>query len=216
MTRQSELRTAQPPRARAAPPGVAVAAADSRPRRNVSPADHRRPVDAGPAQPRAIPGVSIHAFCEASATAEAMQAASADRRVARAHVEVSTGGIDAAVADCAAERAPNILVVETSLPRPLMLARLEALTGRCDPSTKLILIGHLNDIGLYRELMRRGIGEYLIAPVSPTQLIDAVAGVCERRKASARRQRPRLHWRQGRRRDRARSATTWRGRCRRP
>ena len=176
MTRQSELRPAQPPRAGAAPPGLVAAPPESRPRRPLPPSDHRRPAGA---QPRALRGVSIHAFCEASATAEAVQLAGADRRLAKAQLEVSTGGIDAAVADCAADRVPSVLVVETSLPRPLMLARLDALTGRCDPATRLILIGHLNDIALYRELMRRGVGEYLIAPVSPAQIADAVAGVCE-------------------------------------
>jgi pilus assembly protein CpaE len=178
MTRQSEL---PPPRAGAAPPGVVSAASETSPLHAVTPADRRRP--AGAPRPRTLPGVSIHAFCEASATAEAVEAAGADRRLAKAQVEVATGGIDAAVADCAAagaaERAPNILVVETSLPRPLMLARLDALTGRCDAATKLILIGQLNDIALYRELMRRGVAEYLIAPVSPAQIVDAVAGVCK-------------------------------------
>jgi pilus assembly protein CpaE len=178
MTRQSELRPAQPPRAGAASPGLVAATPEGRPRRPPPPPDHRRPAGL-----RALRGVSIHAFCEASATAEAVQLAGADRRLAKAQVEVSTGGIDAAVADCAAasaaERAPGILVVETSLPRPLMLARLDSLTGRCDPATRLILIGHHNDIALYRELMRRGVGEYLIAPVSPAQIVDAVAGVCE-------------------------------------
>jgi pilus assembly protein CpaE len=155
-----------------------AAAAEGRPLRAVTSTERRRPAG-GPVQRRALPGVSIHAFCEASATAEAVQAARADRRLAKVQVEVSTGGIDAAVAECAADRAPNILVVETSLPRPLMLARLDALIGRCDAATRLILIGQLNDIAFYRELMRCGVREYLIAPVSPAQLIDAVAGVCE-------------------------------------
>src|SRR5262245_23630785 len=69
-----------------------------------------------PARPRAIPNITIHAFCEAGSTAEALQAASADRRLARVHMEVATGGIGAAVAECAEGRTPNILVVETTLP----------------------------------------------------------------------------------------------------
>jgi pilus assembly protein CpaE len=178
MTRHSELRPPHHTRVRAAPAGIAALAAESRPMRSAPSTDRRRP-GAAAARPRAIPSVSIHAFCEASATAEALQAACVDRRLARAHVEVSTGGIDAAVADCAEDRAPNILVVETSLPRALLLARLDAMTGRCDPATKLILIGQLNDIALYREIIGRGVAEYLIAPVSPAQLIDAVASLCE-------------------------------------
>jgi pilus assembly protein CpaE len=183
MTRQSELRPPEPLRAGAVPPGGVAPVPEGRPLRALAPSDHRRPAAAPAPRPRTLRSVSIHAFCEASATAAAVEAAGADRRLAKAQVEVSTGGIDAAVADCGAasgtERAPGILMVETSLPRPLMLARLDALTGRCDPATKVILIGHLNDIALYRELMRRGVAEYLIAPVSPAQIIEAVAGVCE-------------------------------------
>jgi pilus assembly protein CpaE len=90
-------------------------------------------------------------------------------------MDVATGGIDAALADCVAGRAPNVLVVETTLPRSQMLVRLNELTDRCDQATKLIVIGQVNDIALYRELLRRGIGEYLIAPLSPSQFIEALA-----------------------------------------
>jgi len=41
-----------------------------------------------------------------------------------------------------------------------------------------VAIGHINDIPFYREMMKRGIAEYLIAPVSPAQFIEAVAGLC--------------------------------------
>ena len=125
-----------------------------------------------------MPGISIHAFCEAAETAAALEAASADRRLARAHMEVSTGGIDAALTDCIEGRAPTVLVVETTLARPQMLASLGGLADRCDPATKVIVIGRINDIPLYRELMKRGIGEYLIAPVSSAQFIEAVTSLC--------------------------------------
>jgi pilus assembly protein CpaE len=127
---------------------------------------------------RTIPALSIHAFCEVAGTLAAVEAAGADRRLARAHLEVTSGGIDAAVADCAEASAPDLLVVETTLPRSEMLARLGALTARCSTATKIMAIGHVNDIALYRKLMRRGIGEYLVAPVSSDLFVDAVAGLC--------------------------------------
>lgn len=178
MTRQSELHPARN-RTRAACPEIATAAAESRPFRKTPAAGRRPAAGAGEAPPCPLPGLAIHAFCEASATAEALQAASADRRLAKVDLEVRMGGIDAAAADCAADGMPNVLVVETSLPRPLMLARLDVVRDRCDPGTRLIVIGQLNDIGLYRELMGRGVAEYLIAPASPAQIIDALAGLCD-------------------------------------
>jgi pilus assembly protein CpaE len=194
MTRPLEHHTALSLRAGAAPPGAAPAVPETRALRPVAPAEPGRSSpgstmgpSAGLGGSRALRGLSIHAFCEATATATAMQAAAADRRLAKAQVEVTTGGIDAAIAAgaCGLDAwAPGIVVVETSLPRPLLLARLEALQGRCDADTRLILIGQLNDIALYRELMRRGVAEYLIAPVSPAQLVEAVASVCEPEGAS--------------------------------
>jgi pilus assembly protein CpaE len=41
-----------------------------------------------------------------------------------------------------------------------------------------VAIGPINDITLYRELMKRGIAEYLVAPVSPAQFVDVVAALC--------------------------------------
>src|SRR5262245_22255411 len=178
MTRQRET-SRQPAQVRPAPTGlVALPAPESGPPRSLPPRDRFR-ADASPSPPaRAIPGISIQAFCEADSTEAALEAASADRRLGNVHMEVSGGGIDAALAECAEALAPSLLVVETTLPRGQMLAKFDRLAGRCDAATKVLAIGHVNDIPLYRELMKRGIAEYLIAPVSPTQFIEAVADLC--------------------------------------
>src|SRR5215510_4698273 len=92
------------------------AATETRPTRNAPPND-RAAADATPlARSRTIPSISIHAFCEAPETSAALEAASADRRLAKASLEVSTGGVEAATADCIGDRSPNVLVVETRLP----------------------------------------------------------------------------------------------------
>ena len=39
------------------------------------------------------------------------------------------------------------------------------------------MIGRLNDVLLYRELIRRGVSEYLIAPVLPIDVVGAVCGL---------------------------------------
>ena len=45
-----------------------------------------------------------------------------------------------------------------------MLAELDRLAECCDAGTKVVVIGHTNDVVLYRELLKRGVSEYLIAP----------------------------------------------------
>ncbi len=179
MTRQPEFR-GQPAQGRLAPPGVVAlpSPAENSPPRNL-PSPDRPGGDASPSvSTRAIPGISIQAFCDTEGTSAALEAASASRRLAKAQMEVNTGGIDTAIATRAETRAPNVLVVETTLARAPMLARLGRLADCCDPATKVIAIGHINDIPLYREILKRGIAEYLVAPVSPAQFIETVAHLC--------------------------------------
>jgi pilus assembly protein CpaE len=40
-----------------------------------------------------------------------------------------------------------------------------------------VVIGRVNDVELYRELMRRGASEYLVAPVNPLHLIEVISGL---------------------------------------
>jgi len=54
--------------------------------------------EAAPAKARPIPRISIQAFCEDAKTAEALQVATTDRRLAKSHVSVHMGGAPAAVA----------------------------------------------------------------------------------------------------------------------
>src|SRR5690242_16591836 len=76
------------------------------------------------AKARPIPRISIQAFCEDAATAEVLQTATADRRLAKSHVSVHMGGAAAAVAHYHESPTPNLIVVETSLPRGQMMAEL--------------------------------------------------------------------------------------------
>ena len=69
------------------------------------------------AKARPIPRISIQAFCENVATAEVVQGATGDRRLAKSHVSVHMGGAPAAVAHYHESPTPNLIIVETTLPR---------------------------------------------------------------------------------------------------
>jgi hypothetical protein len=45
----------------------------------------------------------------------------------------------------------------------------------CDPDTRVVIVGHVNDVTLYRELIRNGISEYIVAPVSIADLMNVVS-----------------------------------------
>jgi pilus assembly protein CpaE len=126
---------------------------------------------------RPVPRISIHAFCEFPDTGAALQRAGADRRLSKAHLSVQLGGISAAIDHYHGQVTPNLLIVETRLTGQEALGELDRLAGVCDPQTKVVVIGRVNDVELYRELMRRGASEYLVAPLNPLQLIEVISGL---------------------------------------
>jgi len=138
-----------------------------------------KPVQSFGAAPheRPVPRISIHAFCEFPDTGAALQRAGGDRRLSKAHLQVQLGGVNAAVEHYRGQITPNLLIVETRLNGQQALAELDRLAEVCDPATKVIVVGRSNDVELYRELMRRGASEYLIAPVEPLQLIEVISGL---------------------------------------
>ncbi len=133
---------------------------------------------------RPVPRISIHAFCEFPDTGTALQRAAADRRLSKAHLQVQLGGIAAAIEHYNGQVTPNLLIVETRLTGNDALGELDALAEVCDPATKVIVVGRVNDVGLYRELMRRGASEYLVAPLQPLQLIEVISGLYTDREAA--------------------------------
>ncbi|PZA09111.1 CtpF protein [Rhodopseudomonas palustris] len=120
------------------------------------------------------PRVSVQAFCETVETAAAVQAAGEDRRLAKAHLKIQMGGVVAAIEAYRSAPTPNVIILETDA-RSDVLVGLDQLATVCDPGTRVIVIGKVNDVTLYRELVRRGVSDYAIAPVRP---IDVVQSIC--------------------------------------
>ena len=126
---------------------------------------------------RPIPRISIQAFCEDQRLANVLQHAAEDRRLSKAHVSVHMGGATAAVAHYQESPTPNLIIIESTLPRAQMLGELDHLAESCDAGTKVLMIGHENDVVLYRELLKRGVSEYLVMPVSPMQMMETISGL---------------------------------------
>ena len=120
------------------------------------------------------PRVSVQAFCETVETASAVQSAGEDRRLGKAHLKIQMGGMAAAVEAYRSAPTPNVIVLETD-GRNDILAGLDQLATVCDSGTRVIVIGRINDVALYRELVRRGVSDYVIAPITA---IDVVRSIC--------------------------------------
>ncbi len=102
---------------------------------------------------------------------------SRDRRMAKVNLRVTSGGTTAAANMYTSSPTPNLIVLETAAEPRNLLAELAPLAEVCDPSTRVIVIGRYNDIALYRELVRNGISEYLVAPVNMADLLASIAAI---------------------------------------
>ncbi|MEO1207523.1 MAG: AAA family ATPase [Pseudomonadota bacterium] len=132
--------------------------------------------DAG-AKARPIPRISIQVFCETENVAQVTQVAAEDRRLTKAHVSIHMGGITAAVAHYQESPTPNLIIVESGRDRTNLIVELDQLAECCDAGTRVIVIGHVNDVILYRELLKRGVSEYLVAPIQPLQLMESISNL---------------------------------------
>jgi pilus assembly protein CpaE len=124
-----------------------------------------------------VPRISIQAFCESAETAAVMQAAAEDRRMLKAHLKLQMGGVAAAAEAYRSSPTPNVVVLESEGRGPELLAGLDSLAEVCDAGTRVVVIGRVNDILFYRELVRRQISDYLIAPISVIDIIRAISGM---------------------------------------
>lgn len=83
------------------------------------------------------------------------------------------GGLRNAVQSLSITASPNILMVDLSESGD-PLSDINALAEVCEPGTVVIAIGQVNDVRLYRDLLASGIHDYLLKPLTPGQLRDAL------------------------------------------
>jgi pilus assembly protein CpaE len=120
------------------------------------------------------PRVSVQAFCETAETAAAVRSAGEDRRLSKAHLSIQMGGMAAAIEAYHTVPTPNVIILETE-GRSDILAGLDQLATVCDAGTRVVVIGTINDAAPYRELVRRGVSDYVIGPVDT---LDVVRSIC--------------------------------------
>jgi pilus assembly protein CpaE len=119
----------------------------------------------------------VHAFCESEFLQRVMERCSNDRRMSKVSMRITSGGTAAAANMFSSTPTPNLIIIETKANAANLLSELAPLAAVCDPSTKVVVIGHYNDIALYRELMRNGISEYMVLPVAMPDIMMAMAAI---------------------------------------
>jgi len=124
-----------------------------------------------------MPAADFVAFVSDSQTEQVLRHFVFDE--AMPHVHVALGGIDDAVAWLAkAERSPLLLLVDLH-GSVMPLSDLARLAEVCEPSVQVIALGERNDVGLFRSLLRIGVRDYLVKPLTVDLLkrtVDLSAG----------------------------------------
>ena len=121
-----------------------------------------------------LPAISIKLFYEREETRGLLEVSAQDRRMGRATVECIPGGIPAAIAYMSENPTPNLLMIESSESAGQVVREIDALAEHCDETVKVMVIGAVNDIMLYRQLIARGVSEYLVPPFQPLQIIRSI------------------------------------------
>src|SRR5258706_6091922 len=130
------------------------------------------------------PRVSVQAFCKTVNPAAAVQSAGEDRRLGKAHLKIQMGGMAAAIEAYRTAPTPNVIILETE-GRGDILAGLDQLATVCDSGTRVVVIGRINDVTVQRELVRRGVSDYVIAPVNAVGMVRSICGLFSAPEAKA-------------------------------
>lgn len=123
---------------------------------------------------RLVPRITIQAFCENSQTAQLVESTTHDRRMSKVALTTHNGGLEGAIETYKSNPTPNLVIIETTLPPDQIPAALMRLAEVCDATTRVVVLGHVNDVLLYRELIRSGVSEYLVLPTTAQAVVSII------------------------------------------
>lgn len=122
-----------------------------------------------------LPSAGITVFSKDSDTLESAIALSDDWRFARVNVNAINGDVETAITTFQSEGATEIIIIQTDEIDESFTERLGELSSFCDEGTAAIVIGPVNDVYLYRQLIEMGVSDYLVRPIKPEILKDVIS-----------------------------------------
>ncbi|SDH38832.1 AAA family ATPase [Roseospirillum parvum] len=121
--------------------------------------------------------INIDAFVLTEPVQAALEQAARHPDLGRSNINLVPGGLAAAPTHYGDNTTPQLLIVEEGDDDRTMMENLGRLAEVCDPATKVVVVGQLNDIGLYRELISQGISDYLVTPITAHHIVQAVLSI---------------------------------------
>lgn len=123
-----------------------------------------------------VPPITIHASWDRPEMGALLETFATDRRMERASISADRGGLDAAILWLQSNPSPDLLILDSNLRAPEILAGLARLADVIEHGAKIIFVGAVNDIGLMRELSACGI-KYVVPPIREDDLVRCVCGM---------------------------------------
>lgn len=118
--------------------------------------------------------LTIDVFAINEQTASAGKALAEQRAFSRCKVAVREGGLARAVTHYADHPSPHLIIVEDDGDDDTLQGRLDGLAQVVEPGRKLIVVGSVNDISVYRRIVSLGVTDYLVSPLKLEAMMDAI------------------------------------------
>ncbi len=122
-----------------------------------------------------LPSAGITVFSNDSDTLESAASLSDDWRFARVNVNAIKGDVETAITTFQSQNSTEIIIIQTDEIDDGFTERLGELSSYCDEGTAAIVIGPVNDVYLYRQLIEMGVSDYLVRPIMPDILKDVIS-----------------------------------------
>ncbi len=122
-----------------------------------------------------LPASSIAIFTNDKESIEAAKSLEDDWRFARVRIEAVEGDVETAIESYRSVESPALVMVQTDEINDEFVDQLETLASSCHEDTAAIVIGPVNDVYLYRQLIGMGVSDYLVRPVKTDVLSEVIA-----------------------------------------
>jgi pilus assembly protein CpaE len=125
-----------------------------------------------------IPRITIGAWTQTESVSSALRSAYDSRHMIRAKsTELNEGSPEDALNYYVDRASPDLLIVEINHDEAGTREYLDRLADRTADRTKVVLIGRINDVRFYKEMIDLGISEYVLAPVDGTRLVELIGKI---------------------------------------
>lgn len=122
-----------------------------------------------------LPPSSVAVYSTDAQTLQAAKDAANDWRFARVKIQVQEGDIATAIQTYQQAASPDLIIVQTETMDESLTTQLEGLAGHCAEGTAAIVVGPVNDVNLYRQMIDMGVSDYLVKPIESNVMANIIA-----------------------------------------